>query len=120
MPFAGALLVPAGYTLVRDGGATIVGRNDVIDAVLEAYRASPPDARSLHGFASRVTGARRMQGRDVAYAITLPHSEMAVVVRHNRHGGLLRSITGDLFAGGSRTEQELIIALGLAKLSIPT
>ena len=61
-----------------------------------------------------------MLGRDVAYAITLPLSDIAVVVRHNRHGGLLRSLTGDLFATGGRTEKELIIARGLEKLGVAT
>jgi YD repeat-containing protein len=112
--------VPAGYTRVREEGATIVARDDALAGMLAAYRAAPSEARSLHGFASRVHDARRFQGRDVAYAITLPQTGIAVVVRHNRHGGLLRSITGDVFAGGSRTEMELLIARGLAKLGVTT
>jgi len=111
---------PAGYTRVREQGAIIVARDDALAGVLAAYRAAPAEARSLHGFASRVHNARRFQGRDVAYGITLPQTEIAVVVRHNRHGGLLRSITGDVFAGGSRTELELVIARGLTKLGITT
>ena len=112
--------VPTGYTRVREQGVTIVARDDALAGVLAAFRGAPDDARSVHGFASRVPDARRFQGRDVAYAITLPRTDIAVVVRHNRHGGLLRSITGDVFAGGSRTEMELLIARGLATLGVAT
>jgi hypothetical protein len=114
------VIIPRGYSRREEDGAVIVARDDALEAVLSAYRAAPVDARSLHGYAARVPGAREMQGRGVAYAITLPGSQIAVVVRHNQHGGMLRSITGDVFAGGGRTEKELLIALGLEKLRIPT
>jgi tRNA A-37 threonylcarbamoyl transferase component Bud32 len=56
----------------------------------------------------------------VAYALTLPGSATPVVVRHNRHGGALRGLTGDLFLGSTRAPRELAIALELKVLGVPT
>lgn len=112
--------VPREYMRVDEPGAMLIARADVVDGIVTAYRAAPRDAPTLHGFASRVPAARAFRGREVAYAISLPATGQGVVVRHNRHGGALRALTGDLFLGATRAPRELGIALSLRGLGIPT
>ncbi len=84
------------------------------------------DARALQGDASvyaiaaEVPGARELHGRGVAYAITLPHSNVPVVVRHNRHGGFLAPLTGDLFLEHTRAPYELEASIRLTKAGVAT
>ena len=111
---------PAGYRRVDEDGAIIVARADIADAMLAAFRAAPRPHPTIHGYASMLPGARPMMGREVAYALTLPGSPTPVVVRHNRHGGVLRALTGDLFFGATRAPQELAVAMELKALGVPT
>jgi tRNA A-37 threonylcarbamoyl transferase component Bud32 len=111
---------PAGYRRVDEAGTIIVARADVAGALLSAYRAAPRENPTLHGYASRDSGARPLRGRETAYALTLPGTTTPVVVRHNRHGGVLRALTGDLFLGLTRAPRELAIALALEDLGVPT
>lgn len=113
------VLIPSGYERVDGGDALIVARRDVRPAIESAFRAAPADHPTLHGYAGRVPDARRFHGREVAYAITLPAS-ISVVVRHNRHGGALRALTGDLFLGATRAPRELEASLELHALGVPT
>ncbi len=112
--------VPRGYRRVDEPGAMIVAREDVLDGILTAYRGSPREKRTLHGFASRIPSARQFEGRETAYAILLPAIDLPVVIRHNRHGGALRGLTGDLFLGSTRAPLELGISLELRALNVPT
>jgi tRNA A-37 threonylcarbamoyl transferase component Bud32 len=111
---------PAGYRRVDEAGATLIARDDMADALLAAYRSAPSGKHTLHGFAGQFAGARPLLGRETAYALTLPGSSTAVVIRHNRHGGALRRVTGDLFLGATRAPAELAVALKLRSLGIPT
>ncbi|MEK7246362.1 MAG: lipopolysaccharide kinase InaA family protein, partial [Pseudomonadota bacterium] len=52
--------------------------------------------------------------------MALPQGGTRVVVRHNRHGGLLGPLTGDLFLAPTRAPDELEISLTLARLGVPT
>lgn len=107
--------VPAGCVRVAAGRRTAV-----------ALAAHADDARamlargSLYEVAARDPYARPLAGRGIAYAITLPVSGTRVVVRHNRHGGLLAPVTRDLFLPPTRAPHELRIALRLATLDVPT
>jgi len=107
--------VPAGCVRVAAGRRTAV-----------ALAAHADDARtmlargSLYEVASRDRQGRPLAGRGIAYAITLPVSGVRAVVRHNRHGGLLASVTRDLFFPPTRAPHELRIALRLATLGVPT
>lgn len=56
----------------------------------------------------------------MAYAISLPRSGIPVVVRHNRHGGLLAGLTGDRFLPPTRAPHELDVARRLAEAGVPT
>jgi hypothetical protein len=75
---------------------------------------------SLYAAAAGDLGARPLQGRGVAYAISLPVTGTRAVVRHNRHGGLLAPVTRDLFLPPTRAPHELTIALRLLTLGVPT
>lgn len=65
------------------------------------------DYGSLYAYARSHAAARALAGRGIAYAVPLPGDPTCVVVRHNRHGGLLASLTGDLFRCPSRAPLEL-------------
>jgi hypothetical protein len=86
--------------------------------MLDAVRAVL-DRGTLYGSAARHPDSRALAGRGVAYAVPFPNGEY-VVVRHNRHGGLLASITGDRFLAPTRAPLELAVSLRLASASIPT
>jgi hypothetical protein len=107
--------LPTGYVRITAGRCWAV-----------ALAAHADDARALlaegalYEAAARDLGARSMQGRGVAYAIALPVSGLRVVVRHNRHGGLLAPITRDLFLPPTRAPHELEMALRLTALGIRT
>jgi hypothetical protein len=106
---------PAGYVRVTAGRCAVVARAELED-----------DARTLlaegtlHEAAARNLGARALAGRGVAYSIALPVTGSRVVVRHNRHGGLLAPITRDYFLPPTRAPYELAVALRLAELGVRT
>ena len=108
--------VPRGYTRTVDSGAIVVARTEHLDGILTALRSGG----TLHRFASQVPSARAMHGREAAYAIPLPGSDIPVVVRHNRHGGALRALTGDLFVSPTRAPMELEICVELRARNVPT
>jgi lipopolysaccharide kinase (Kdo/WaaP) family protein len=107
--------VPVGCVRVTAGRRVAVA--------LEAHAA---DARemlargSLYDVAATDLAARPLEGRGVAYAITLPVSRVLAVVRHNRHGGVLAPVTRDLFLPPTRAPHELRTAMRLAALGVPT
>jgi 3-deoxy-D-manno-octulosonic acid kinase len=106
---------PAGYVRIRAGRCTAIARAELED-----------DARallaegSLYEAAARNLGARPLTGRGVAYSIALPVTGSRVVVRHNRHGGLLASLTKDYFLPPTRAPYELAVALQLAEKRVRT
>jgi 3-deoxy-D-manno-octulosonic acid kinase len=63
--------------------------------------------------------ARALTGRGVSYAVPLPNGER-VVVRHNRHGGLLAPVTGDRFLPPTRAPHELDVSVRLRDGGVPT
>ena len=112
--------VPPGYRRFEERGAIVVARDAIIDSVREALGAAPTDRPTLHGFASRAVGAQRYEGREAAWGITLPGTDRRVVVRHNRHGGAFRAVTGDLFLGMGRAPLELEVCIHLRGQGIDT
>lgn len=106
---------PAGFERVAAGRCAAVARKEhVADA-----RVMLADG-TLYEFAARDLAARRLEGRGVAYAIALPVSGVRVVVRHNRHGGLLAPLTRDVFLPPTRAPYELDISLRLAERGVRT
>jgi len=108
------LSLPTGYEQARVGSTHIVARK----AQLEAVCTTLTDG-TLYEYAARHADARPLAGRGVAYAVPLPGGER-VVVRHNRHGGLLAPITGDRFLPPTRAPRELEAALRLTAQGVPT
>jgi hypothetical protein len=106
---------PAGYLRI------VVG-----DRVAVVHQDYENDARvllagnSVYNNAGASPGVRALQGRGVAYAITLPNSGLAVVVRHNRHGGLFGPLTRDLFLEHTRAPYELDASVRLVRAGVAT
>lgn len=113
------LVLPPGYRALSPAalpaGVRAVARDDVAADVAAAVKASG----TLHGWASEQAGRRALHGRGVAWAVALPAGPR-VVVRHNRHGGLLAGLTGDLFVAPTRAPAELATSLRLAAAGVPT
>ena len=99
---------PAGYVRVTAGRCDVVTNEALAD---DARALLAED--TLYEAAARDLGARVLQGRGIAYAITLPLSGTRVVVRRNRHGGVFAPLTRDLFLSPTRAPYELAVALRL-------
>jgi hypothetical protein len=106
---------PAGFVRVTAGRCVAIVR----EAHAEDARLMLAEG-SLYEAAARDLAARTLQGRGVAYAISLPATGTRAVVRHNRHGGLLAPLTRDLFLPPTRAPHELAVALRLCELGVPT
>ena len=106
---------PAGYTRFLLSGADVVALGPCADAVRRAV-----GGRSLYHYAATHPARRELQGRGMAYAVTLPDGTTRVVVRHSRHGGLFAPVTGDRFLPPTRAPYELRTALRLAAAGVPT
>ena len=106
--------LPAGYEQARVGNAHVVALTGLLEAVRSTLTTG-----TLYEYAARHSHARPLAGRGVAYAAPLPDGER-VVVRHNRHGGLLAPITGDRFLAPTRAPRELAASLRLTAEGVPT
>jgi 3-deoxy-D-manno-octulosonic acid kinase len=107
--------LPAGYVRVTAGRCTAVARVELEDDA----RALLADG-TIYEAAARSLSARTLAGRGVAYAIALPVTGSRVVVRHNRHGGLLAPLTRDWFFPPTRAPYELAVSLRLAAMGVRT
>jgi 3-deoxy-D-manno-octulosonic acid kinase len=102
-----AVAVPECQAVALAGAASAVG---------EALKSS-----TLHEWAARQPVRDEMRGRGVVYAVNLPTDPVTpVVVRRNRHGGLLGRFTGEYFRFPTRAPLELATAVRLAAAGIPT
>lgn len=111
----GDSLLPAGFVRFAVGAATVVCAEYVADATRRALAAP-----TLFDFAAHDPSRRELAGRGVAYAVTLPSDVERVVVRHNRHGGLLAPITGDVFLPPTRAPYELATSERLRRAGVAT
>jgi hypothetical protein len=87
--------VPPGYTQFFLGGARVVAAVSVAPALRDALAGG-----TLHEFGARHPRARRLSGRGVAFAVPVAlvtGGSVDVVIRHNRHGGMLAALRGDFF-----------------------
>ena len=107
--------LPDGYVAVARGTAHGVVLAPLARVVRDVLREG-----TLYEYAARHPRARAMSGRAIAYAVPLPDAVTHVVVRHNRHGGLLRRITGDRFLPPTRAPHELRVSRTLAARGVPT
>jgi hypothetical protein len=112
--FTAPTRAPEGYERTEIRGTIVVARRDHVEAVQTALRSG-----TLYDYAAQQAGSRSLSGRGIAYATPLPNGEH-VVVRHNRHGGLLAPLTGDRFLPPTRAPSELATSLRLASHGVPT
>lgn len=114
-------MIPPGFERLLLGHAVAVARSDVAPGIRRMLVSADGTRTTLHEYASRQPDARTFRGRGVAYAVPFPGiSGTRVVVRHNRHGGMFRALTGDRFLAPTRAPVELETCLALTRLGIPT
>lgn len=101
---------PTGFALHEHDGARCVLRDDCAAALLAAGVAEPESWRDR---ATRVLG-----GRGPTFAVAVPDVG-SVCVRPYRHGGALRHVTGDRYAGDTRFAGELALTVALAAEGVP-
>jgi len=106
---------PRGFTEFVVGRARVVCAEPLADEFRAALRDS-----TLYDYARRYPRARVFAGRGASYGIRFPSSSEGVVVRHNRHGGLLAPLTGDVFRAPTRAPSELDVSERLRALEVPT
>lgn len=108
-------MYPAGYVrkMIRD--ATVVAHG----STMKYFEEMLLDHTTLHAWAAAQPKARAMQGRQTVYAVPLPDVEVNVVVRHSHHGGMLASMTKDVFRS-PRAPLELRLSWSLRHVGIPT
>jgi 3-deoxy-D-manno-octulosonic acid kinase len=107
--------LPAGFVRFVIDSSAVVCAKHVAEAVLEALRAG-----TLYRYAESHTQARPLAGRGTAYAVPLPGDVEHVVVRHNRHGGVLAPLTRDLFRPPTLAPVELRLSEKLRRAGVPT
>jgi Lipopolysaccharide kinase (Kdo/WaaP) family len=112
MPGAGAPL-PADFTRFSAGETEVVCARHVADAIREIVA-----RETVYDYAARHASARPLVGRGTVYAV--PLGAEGVVVRHNRHGGLLAPLTSDLFRAPTNAPRELELSRRLIAHDVPT
>jgi hypothetical protein len=113
-------MIPPGFERLLLAHAVAVARSDVAVGIRASLLGADGTSSTLLEYAARNPGARQLQGRGAAYAVTLPQSALRVVVRHNRRGGLFAPILGDRFLPPTRAPHELAVSLALRQLGINT
>ena len=109
-------LTQHGYVSHDVNGVRVTVRNWAASAVVEALRTG-----TLHDWAAQQPVKEQMQGRGTIFAVDLPTLPATpVVIRRNRHGGLLGGLTGEYFFTPTRAPRELETSLRLAAAGIPT
>ena len=106
---------PEGYTRFSVETTSVVCVTHLTAPIRQALREG-----TLFHYAERHPQARALAGRGVVYAVPLPGDADRVVVRHNRHGGLLAPLTRDLFRAPTRAPRELRISERLREYGIAT
>ncbi|GAC1447203.1 MAG: hypothetical protein PVSMB11_08450 [Desulfuromonadaceae bacterium] len=105
-----------GYVRLDVKGRRAVALNWAASTVALALHAG-----TLYEWAAMQPLREEMRGRGVIYAVDLPTIPATpVVVRRNRHGGLLHGLTGEYFLSPTRAPLELATSLRLAAAGIPT
>jgi hypothetical protein len=116
----GSYAAPDGYLYLTVAGKVVIAREWAVDAIREALGFA-----TVYEWAAAQNSPDLMRGRGISYGVKLPAAESspgstAVVVRRNRHGGLLRFLTGEHFLLPTRAPLELATAIRLAQADIPT
>lgn len=100
----------AAWSLVERGETRSYLRRDAAQALRDAGLEDPEGLRD----AAHAT----FQGRGDAFAVDVP-GVGGVFVRKYLHGGILRRMTGDLFAGDGRFRDEVDVLVEAARAGVP-
>ena len=108
--------LPHGFSLIKRGKAKLVIRDLYKDRLMER------EIHNLEAFPLRQGDKPQfMEGRGLLVSLRLDgKGPERMVIRHYEHGGILRSLTRDLFLTGSRPFRELIITEMARKGGLPT
>ena len=109
------LSAPAGSESVTVGRAEAVAVAALVPMLRQLLSGG-----TLYAYAAGRIDAKALSGRQTAYAIPAPGVGGGIVVRHNRHGGLLAGITGDRFRYPTRAPYEFDVGRRLAAAGVPT
>lgn len=109
--------LPAGFVSLSVGDVLAASAEQYAESIETALRSR---AGTLHDYARLHFESKPLAGRGIAYSAPLPETDVRVVVRHNRHGGLLAPMTRDLFIAPTRAPAELNASLRLARAGVPT
>ncbi|NJD91143.1 MAG: hypothetical protein FIA91_06475 [Geobacter sp.] len=112
--------LPEGYVGLSVNGTAAVVCQWAADAVRDIVT-----RQTLHQWAAGQKPNEQFMGRGINYGVLLPAGSQpgattTVVVRRNRHGGLFRTVTGELFTAPSRAPLELANYLRLASAGVNT
>jgi len=102
--------MPEGFVMRKEGESTLVLRAEVAKGLLAAGLAEPEGLR-----ASAHAG---YEGRGRPFAVEV-EGVGAVFVRPYQHGGVLRRVTGDLYAGDGRFLDELRVLVDADRAGVP-
>jgi len=110
----------AGYLDFKVGALRVLARDWAAPALRDALSSG-----TLYQWAAAQKAPDLMNGRGISYGVTLPagtstHPSTPVVIRRNRHGGLLRFLTGEHFLLPTRAPLEMAISTRLTAAGIPT
>jgi len=111
---------PKGYFQVTVNGRYAVACTWAAPAIRNLITVS-----TLHNWAAAQEGHDPLHGRGINYGVMFPAgrdpgSATAVVVRRNRHGGMLGPITGEYFRMPTRAPRELSNSLRLMSAGVNT
>ncbi|MGH7668965.1 MAG: lipopolysaccharide kinase InaA family protein [Gemmatimonadaceae bacterium] len=107
--------LPDGYERIVVGRAEAVAVRELAPMLQEILGAG-----TLYDAARVRPDAQTLAGRQPAYAIPMPDDGTRMVVRHNRHGGLLARVTGDRFLFRTRAPFEFKVSNRLRAAGVPT
>src|SRR5262245_39136383 len=102
--------IPPGFSRRDEGGAALILREDVADALVAAGVAEPESLRAR--------AAATYQGRGNPFGVDV-RGAGRVFVRQYMHGGALRHVTSDFYRGESRFLSELAVLTDAARAGVP-
>jgi len=119
-PGSNAYPLPRGYVRLKADGRSAVACEWAAAIIHDLLTEG-----TLHDWAAAQKDHAPMHGRGINYGVTLPAGRdmggpTAVVVRRNRHGGLLGPITGEYFSAPTRAPLELANSLRLTAAGVNT
>jgi len=106
--------IPPAYSLIQQGGLSLLLRDDYQSLLLQTGIGDIKKLLKKHG-----QPLSHLVGRVPHLAVSLSDGKRLVVRRYS-HGGLLQSLTRDLYLLGSRGFEELILTEGIRSSGIAT